>query len=495
MVASQSSVVQTSLKPHLHIAGQRCPFCEQEIPPDKLEEISGRIAAREQARLSEATGRLREQHAREKAHADAKAKAELEQARRDGAAEVHRLKAEAATREAAICEQATKVAEEAAGARLGAAERARKESEAVMMARITQAEMARQVAQQAQVRLSTQLQQVRSESVAAIQQAARDAAARETAIRAEATRAAAAAVQTRLAAAEEAKTTAEQAKAAAELQLRNQLSAANHQMQSLQEAHANEINHQREVLEKDKIASVNAERAKNLETKMKLEEQLQDMQRRLQKKTADEHGEGAELEMFDELRAAFPDDRIRRVQKGTPGADIIHEVVENGKVCGKIVYDSKNRGNWQSAYAVKLRDDQIAERADHAILSTNKFPEGEQQLCMREHVIVACPARVIALAALVRGYIVLVHELRVSNEAREQKAAELYAFITSERCRQLLDSVETLIKKIEEIEVAEQKAHNAVWRKRGELLKSVLKANGVFCFEIGRITGTAEAAE
>jgi hypothetical protein len=144
---------------------------------------------------------------------------------------------------------------------------------------------------------------------------------------------------------------------------------------------------------------------------------------------------------------------------------------------------------------VKLRDDQIAERADHAILSTNKFPEGEQQLCMREHVIVACPARVIALAALVRGYIVLVHELRVSNEAREEKAAELYAFITSERCRQLLDSVETLIKKIEEIEVAEQKAHNAVWRKRGELLKSVLKANGVFCFEIGRITGTAEAAE
>jgi hypothetical protein len=36
---------------------------------------------------------------------------------------------------------------------------------------------------------------------------------------------------------------------------------------------------------------------------------------------------------------------------------------------------------------------------------------------------------------------------------------------------------------------------NLVWRKRGELLKSLLKANGVFCFEIGRITGTAEAAE
>jgi hypothetical protein len=267
------------------------------------------------------------------------------------------------------------------------------------------------------------------------------------------------------------------------------------QLQGLKEAHASEINQQREALEKDKLKCVNEERAKNLETKMKLEEQLQHMQRQLLKKTADEHGEGAELEMYEELRQAFPDDKIRRVPKGTPGADIVHEIIENGSVCGKIVYDSKNRGNWQSSYAVKLRDDQIAEKADHAILSTNKFPEGEKQLCMREHVIIACPARVIALATLVRGYIVLAHELRVSSEAREEKASELYGFITSERCHQLLDSIDTFIKKIEETDIAEQEAHNKVWRKRSDLLKSMLKANGVFCYEIGRIIGTAKAAE
>ena len=53
------------------------------------------------------------------------------------------------------------------------------------------------------------------------------------------------------------------------------------------------------------------------------------------------------------------------------------------------------------------------------------------------------------------------------------------------------NSIETLVKKLEEIDVAEQKAHSGVWKKRGELLKSVLKANGVFCFEIDRIIGTA----
>jgi hypothetical protein len=251
------------------------------------------------------------------------------------------------------------------------------------------------------------------------------------------------------------------------------------------------LDSQREILEKDKIAAVNAERAKNLEKQMKLEEQLQDVQRRLQKKPADEHGEGAELELVELLRAAFPDDRIRRVEKGAMGADIVHDVVENGKVCGKIVYDRKNRSDWKTKYATKLRDDQIAEKADHAILSTNKFPDGEQQFCVREHVILACPARVRWLAELVRERIIQMHELRVSNEARDEKTAELYAFINSEHCRQLLDSIETLVKKLEEIDVAEQNAHRRVWINRGERLKSVLKANGVFRFEIDRIVGTA----
>ena len=52
--------------------------------------------------------------------------------------------------------------------------------------------------------------------------------------------------------------------------------------------------------------------------------------RKLEKKTAEELGEGAELDLYEELKALFEGDRIRRVPKGTPGADIVHEIVENG---------------------------------------------------------------------------------------------------------------------------------------------------------------------
>ncbi|MGH6849779.1 MAG: DUF2130 domain-containing protein [Methylocella sp.] len=396
----QSAPTPSFLKPqspHLHIDGETCPWCEQEIPPERLEEIRGKIAAREREQTHAITAKLEQQHA-----------LQLDELRKAKEAEVAKMREDTAAEALRIRQEAIEAAEVLARDKIADKDKALADAQA----KISEAES----------KLSKLPEQY-------------------------------------------------------ELALKERLDS------------------QWEILEKDKIASVNAERAKNLETQMKLEEQLLDVQRRLQKKTADEHGEGAELELFELLRAAFPDDRIRRVEKGAMGADIVHDVVENGNVCGKIVYDRKNRSDWKTKYATKLRDDQIAEKADHAILSTNKFPDGEHQLCMREHVILACPARVPWLAELLRGHIILTHELRVSNEARDEKTAELYAFINSERCRQLLDSIETLVKKLEEIDVAEQKAHSVVWRKRGELLKSVLKANGVFCFEIDRIVGTAQTAE
>jgi len=491
----QSTALRPSIQSHVHLSGQQCPFCEQDIPFEKLEETRGRIAAREQEWLNEATARLREQHARERSQADAKAKSDLEEARHQGAAAIEALKAETAAREASIRAEAVRTAEEAAQTRINEINRVRLQETSGLQAKLQAVEEGKVQAEQRSSELSSQLDVVRAEKDAALKKAAEDASTREQAIRIEAAQTADANYRERLQVAEQAKEVAETARQTVEAELRAKLTEAGQELQGLKEVHAAEINQQRDALEKDKTAAVNAERVMSLETKMKLETQLQDMQRQLQKRTADEHGEGAELELFEILKAAFEDDKVRRVQKGTPGADIVHEVMLNGKLCGKIVYDSKNRNKWATEYATKLRQDQIAEKADHAILSSNKFPSGERQLHILDHVIIACPARVLVLAQLLRAQIVQMHDLRISNEARDDKMAELYDFITSERCGQLLDSVETLVRKLEKIEVDEEKAHRAVWTKRGELLRAVLKANGDLCFALNRITGTAAAVE
>ena len=340
--------------------------------------------------------------------------------------------------------------------------------------------------------LAAQLKAERAEKTAMVTRMAQEANEREKVVRSEATQAAETSAAARIVEVESAKADAERRRLEVEAALTEALAGRGQEVHALKEAHAEEINAQREALEKDRIAVVNRERAGFVKVRMKLEEDLADMQRRLRQKTAHEHGEGAELDLYEVLKAAFEGDRIRRVIKGAPGADVIHEVIEEGKPIGKIVYDSKNRGNWMSEYAVKLRKDQIAEKADFAILSTNKFPKDKRELCTFEQVILACPARVLALAEILRGHIVVNSELRVGAVEREKKTVELYHFINSPLSRQLLDSVQSLVGKIEQVDIEEQNAHHKTWDKRATLRQAILKANGDFRFQLRHLVGAVE---
>ena len=325
----------------------------------------------------------------------------------------------------------------------------------------------------AERRAKAALEQARAEAAAAAEQ-------RIAAARGEALRAAEAAAQAKFGEVQARLAAAEQQKAAAEAQiaaLRQDQEAA--LVQRLQDA--------RETLQKERDAAVLAEKAKVL----KLQSDLLDMQRKLEGKSANELGEGSEIDLFEQLKGAFEGDRIWRVGKGVNGADVIHEVVHNGKVCGKIVYDAKNRNAWQNEFVTKLRADKIAQGADHAILSSNKFPKDKAQVHYQDGVIVAQPARVAAIVQLLRDQVVRMHELRVSKEGREQKSVEIYAFITSEHCKQLLDQVETQAGRMLELETKEQEAHRRLWDQRKKLINSVQKARSDLVFEIDRIIGTA----
>jgi hypothetical protein len=159
----------------------------------------------------------------------------------------------------------------------------------------------------------------------------------------------------------------EATKAATEAQLALRLKAAE-EARLAAEAVASQ---QRELLEQEKTVAVLAEQAKAFDERQKLQEKLALLQKQIENKTAQEIGEGPEADLFELLRGAFEGDRIRRVAKGLQGADVIHEVIRNGQVCGKIVYDSKSRNAWKNDFVTKLRADQLAERAEHAILSCN----------------------------------------------------------------------------------------------------------------------------
>jgi hypothetical protein len=279
----------------------------------------------------------------------------------------------------------------------------------------------------------------------------------------------------------------EQARSAIQHQLAEMEKAKEVAVQKLVAEKEEMLQRQSEDLQRRSEAAILTEKAKVL----KLQSELADMQRKLEGKSAHELGEGSEIDLFEELRAAFEGDRIERVPKGVNGADVIHDVVHRGKVCGRIVYDAKNRDAWQNGYATKLRADKLAHAADHAILSSNKFPKGCQHIHCQDGVLVVAPALVVTVAAMLRDQVLRMYELRISQDEREHKSEQIYAFITSEHCKQLLDSVEAQTTKMVDLDSKEQEWHRRNWDQRRKLISTVQKAKSDLCFEIDRIVGTA----
>ncbi|UPT88001.1 DUF2130 domain-containing protein [Bradyrhizobium barranii subsp. apii] len=509
----------------LAMRAEACPTCDQPIPQDRYDEIKERIQSRERKRTDEITARLHEQHARDKetaleearklsdakiaeardaarraadvenaeriaavqresSEAQAAVRAELAAAREATAgatATIERMKEDAALREQTIRAEAVQAADVAAQEKIEAGERRLKDVETALNQRIESADAAKVKAETTAATLGAALEKQRDDHAAVLADMNSKAVAREAEIRKELEVAAADAVRERIETLEAAKATAEAGAA----------SAAS-RVEALETAHQAQLQEQREVWQKHADDAVNAEKAASFEERLKIQTKFEELKRAYDQKTAEELGEGAEIDLYESLKAEFEGDKIERINKGQPGADILHTVMHNGKECGKIIYDSKNHKQWRSEFVTKLASDQMAAKAEHAVLSTSKFPKGARQLHVQDGVVIAGPARVVALVQVIRRHLVQTHTLRLSNDERAKKTAALYDFITSERCAMILARIDTHTDDLLDLQVKEKKAHDATWKKQGELIRSVQRVRAELTNEIDAIVGMAD---
>ena len=248
--------------------------------------------------------------------------------------------------------------------------------------------------------------------------------------------------------------------------------------QQADEQRKKELAAQRAALEKDRDSQLLKRQAEFSREKEALQRKLQALQRQVERKTPNDLGDGAEIDVYDALRDAFPDDKITRVDKGQPGGDILHEVLHNGASCGRILIDAKNRQSWQQQFVTKLRADQTEAGAEHAILATTVFPAGKKELVIESDVILVNPARTVHIVDLLRSAMVRTHVLGLSIKERATKKSRLYEYITGPTHAQRVREAEKLTDDLLELDVQEKKTHDNVWKKRGTLatrLNAVLR--------------------
>ena len=234
---------------------------------------------------------------------------------------------------------------------------------------------------------------------------------------------------------------------------------------------------QRQALEKDKSNALLKQHSEHNRERESYQKKLKDMEQKLQRRSANELGDGGEIDLFEALRDAFQGDKITRVPKGQPGADILQEIFYKGDVCGRIVTDVKVRQGWQNAYVTKLRKDKVEANAENAILATTVFPAGKKDLYIESDVIVASPGLVVYITRLLRQAMITMHIKGLSLSERSNKVSQLYNLITSESYRKRFAEAERLAQNVLDLDVQEKKDHDIVWRKRGTMatrIKGVL---------------------
>jgi len=249
-----------------------------------------------------------------------------------------------------------------------------------------------------------------------------------------------------------------------------------------------ELADQRQILEKDKNLALLRQQSEHNRKRDSLQKQVKMLEHKLQNKTANELGDSGEIDVFEALRDAFQGDKITKIRKGQPGADILHEVIYKGVVCGRIVVDSKNRQAWQNTFVAKLRQDQVEAKAEHAILATTVFPTGKKEMCIESGAIVISPAHVVNVVQLLRHAMVMMHVQGLTMNERTSKMSQLYKLITSESYIAKFTEANRLTEDILELEVKEQAEHGRVWKNRGTLVKRMQRILREIETEVAAVT-------
>lgn len=232
---------------------------------------------------------------------------------------------------------------------------------------------------------------------------------------------------------------------------------------------------QREASETKLTEAVAAERTRAYEERMRLDAQLADLQRRLQRRTAGDLGDEGEVDLLALLQAEFPGDEIVRVPKGVAGPDVVHRIAGCGSV---IVYDSKNHKSWASRWTTKLRDDMklVSPAADHAVLvvSPTAFPKGQRHgLLFRDSVMIVTSTRVIPVVHLMRRQAIQSHALRLSNEQRDEKTTKLFVLLTSNRVSDLWERHSEALRGLLDIERVDEKHQGKTRAQRIDLVNGI----------------------
>lgn len=193
----------------------------------------------------------------------------------------------------------------------------------------------------------------------------------------------------------------------------------------------------------------------------------EEMRRKAEQGSMQLQGEVQELALEELLEKIYPFDKIEEVPKGVRGADCIQTVINNlQQETGTIVYESKRTKNFAKDWIDKLKQDQVACKADIAVLVTETFPSDMDRFGEKEGIWICGFHEVKSLSFVLREMLIKTHSVKKSEENKGDRMELLYNYLTSnefvQNIKRIVENYDAMINQLN----SEKKAMYKIWNTR-----------------------------
>lgn len=189
---------------------------------------------------------------------------------------------------------------------------------------------------------------------------------------------------------------------------------------------------------REKASLREAEQAQKIDA---LTNRIEDLQKRATQGSMQTQGEAAEIVLEETLAQAFALDDFVPVGKGVSGADVQQNVMSNGAVAGRILWESKRTKNWTAGWLAKLRDDQRSSGCEVAVITSHALPDGIDSFGIVDGIWVCAPRYAIPLATSLRQGLIDVAGAKGRAMGQETKMEMIYDYLTGTQFKQRVDAI------------------------------------------------------
>lgn len=218
-----------------------------------------------------------------------------------------------------------------------------------------------------------------------------------------------------------------------------------------------------------------------------LKRQIELLKQKAEKGSQQLQGEAAEVQLEDRLAQAFPLDQIEPVGKGVRGADCLQRV----EAAGAILWEVKRTQHWQPAWLPKLREDQRASAAEVAVIVSDARPEGAESFGLIDGVWVAAPGFAVPLAVVLRQGLLEVARAKTAREGQATKTEMIYDYFTGPTFRHRVEAIVERFTEMRDDLDRERKAMTRLWAKREKQIVGVIDATVGMYGDLQGIAGSA----